>query len=676
MVSPKYWLGCLLCGVSFAAGHEAVITVNPAQIVGKVNPLILGNNQLAYPGRPEYAKHGSGLWDPDKRAPVPEYVALSREAGITIQRWPGGCIAHNYNWKKTVGPLSERPDMLWGLPEFMTFCEASGSIPLITLAVYWGDQNDAADIVEYLNSPVGKNPNGGKDWAAVRAADGHPQPYGVVYFEYGNEDYHGEHKTADNPNPRKITPEDYAKQYLAYQKAMKAVDSKIRLAGLLQYGLWDWNKAVLVGCGKQMDYAIDHTYTPGFSGDTDEEKGHKYMLACLAADAHIQDVYDRLHAQIKEVCGRTNMQLAITEYNGWFVQEKPVPYRQAFGNALRNAEHLRVMMRPQNRILMGNFWQFANEYWGMVKGYVHKGETPVKQANFFPYQMYHERFGDTLIGVQVQCGNWDFMGGPLPARKGKPTEFKLFEENLLPKDYTWEERGPEAGITQTFEGQVVHATFSGNDPNYYAPKLNVPADPDTGYRVTGLVRTDGIDNTRGVGFQVGDARGWTETKSCSLGGSVTGTSDWTQVEVEYTTLPETTAIEIIARRLGGGGNISGQAWFKLVSVQKFIPKNAGAVPDLGVNAAKRADGTVTLMIVNKNPEQAVPATIRVGAAGRVGARVPTRAGAWILTAPSLEANNLKDPNTVKITPLEVLKTAEGLQVTLPPFSMAAVEIEP
>ncbi len=430
MVSPKYWLGCLLCGVSFAAGHEAVITVNPAQIVGKVNPLILGNNQLAYPGRPEYAKYGSGLWDPDKRAPVPEYVALSREAGITIQRWPGGCIAHNYNWKKTVGPLSERPDMLWGLPEFMTFCEATGSLPLITLAVYWGDQNDAADIVEYLNSPVGKNPNGGKDWAAVRAADGHPQPYGVVYFEYGNEDYHGEHKTADNPNPRKITPEDYAKQYLAYQKAMKAVDPKIRLAGLLQYGLWDWNKAVLAGCGKQMDYAIDHTYTPGFQGDTTEEKGHAYMLACLAADAHIQDIYDRLHAQIKEVCGRTNMQLAITEYNGWFVQEKPAPYRQAFGNALRNAEHLRVMMRPQNRILMGNFWQFANEYWGMVKGYVHKGETPVKQANFFPYQMYHEHFGDTLIGVQVQCGNWDFMGGPLPARKGKPTEFIPWDKVL------------------------------------------------------------------------------------------------------------------------------------------------------------------------------------------------------------------------------------------------------
>ncbi|MBU0608599.1 MAG: hypothetical protein KKI08_11990, partial [Armatimonadetes bacterium] len=110
--------------VALAADHDAAITVNPTRVVGKVNPLIFGNNQLAYPNRPEYSKYGSGLWDPDQRKPVPEYVALSRQAGISIQRWPGGCIAHTYNWKKTVGPLADRPDMLWGLPEFMTFCEA------------------------------------------------------------------------------------------------------------------------------------------------------------------------------------------------------------------------------------------------------------------------------------------------------------------------------------------------------------------------------------------------------------------------------------------------------------------------------------------------------------------------------------------------------------------------
>ena len=49
---------------------------------------------------------------------------------------------------------------------------------------------DAADLVEYCNAPNnGSNPNGGTDWAAVRAQNGHPQPYGVRLFEIGNEPY-------------------------------------------------------------------------------------------------------------------------------------------------------------------------------------------------------------------------------------------------------------------------------------------------------------------------------------------------------------------------------------------------------------------------------------------------------------------------------------------------------
>lgn len=659
-----------LAASCFAAEHDASIVVQPAKVIGKVNPLVFGNNQLAYQESPEYSNQGAGIWDPVKHAPVPEYVELSKQAGISVQRWPGGCTAHHYNWKKTVGPLADRPNMQFGLPEFMTYCEATRAVPLLTLAVFWGNENDAADLVEYLNAPVGKNPDGGKDWAAVRAADGHPAPYNVVYFEYGNEDYHGEHKTKDNPNPRTITPQQYAVQYLAYQKAMKAVDPRIKLCGLLQYGLWDWNKAVLEGCGKQMDFGIEHTYTPGRGDDMTEEQARPYLYACVASDAHIQDIYDKLHAQIKEITGRTDMKLCISEYNGWFVQEKPAPYRQCLANALRNAEHLRVMLRPENKILMGNFWQFANEYWGMVKGFVDKGQTPVKQANFFPYQMYHEHFGDTLVGVDVKCGSWDFAGGPLPPRKGKPSEFKLFEENLLPKGWTWQGKTPEAGATQTVDGQTVGVEFAGKDTNYYSASVNVPAEPNMGYRITGLIKTEALSDGRGLGFQVGDARGWTVTKSCQLGGNVTGTSDWTKVVVEYNTLPDTKEIEIIARRLGGTGNLTGKGWYKLESVQKFVPANSGAVPDVGVNAATRPDGTVTLIIVNKNLDEQIPVTLRV--AGR-----PVRPGAaqaWLLTGPGPEANNLKVPDNIKLTQEPVAVQNGAYLLTLPKCSMAAVEI--
>ena len=355
------------------------------------------------------------------------------------------------------------------------------------------------------------------------------------------------------------------------------------------------------------------------------------------------------------------------------MQQKPVPYRQTLGNALRNAEHLRVMMQPRNRVLLANFWQFANEYWGMVQGYVDRGATPVRQANFYVYQLYHEHFGDTLIEADVQCGTWDFPGaaGVAPAH-GKPSTFRLHEANLLPRDYTWTARPPEAGATQTVEGKIVRVEFSGNDVNYYAAALVLPAAPGMGYRLTGYAKTEGLNDARGVGFQVGDARGWTATKSAALEGDVRGTADWTEVVVDYVTLLDATRIDILARRVSGSGPVSGKAWFRLESLQAFEPENAGAVADLGVNATKRKDGTLTAMIVNRNLERAVPVSITVTA-------LPARAGAaraWLLSGPSPTATNLTAPNTITVREAPVVVRDGAYALEMPPCSLAAVEIAP
>jgi len=80
-------------------------------------------------------------------------------------------------------------------------------------------------------------------------------------------------------------------------------------------------------------------------------------------------------------------------------------------------------------------------------------------------------------------------------------------------------------------------------------------------------------------------------------------------------------------------------------VQKFRPANTDAVPDLGVNCAKRPDGTITVIIVNKNTEEAVPVHLKI--AGTKPRKSAARA--WLLTGPSPIANNLKDPNTIGIS---------------------------
>ncbi len=654
--------GALIVG---AVTERATVRVSPQKVLGTVNPLVFGNNMLAYQGgRDEYSNRGSGIWDPEDRRPVPEYVELAKRAGITISRWPGGCGAHQYDWTKTVGPVQERPQMKFGLAEFLEATQAIGAQAVLTLAVYWGGPQQGADIVEYLNSPAdGSNPNGGQDWAAVRAAQGHQEPFGVVYFEYGNESYHGTHT---KPKVR-VTAEQYARQYLEYRRAMKAVDPRVQLGALVQNGQWDWNATVLDLAGKEMDFAVEHTYVPGYRGNKGEVPARTIAEACLACDAQIQRTYDRLLAFIQEHTGREDLPLAITEYNGAFVQEKPVPYRQCLVNALRNAEHVRVLLRPRNRILMANFWQFANEYWGMVRGYVHRGETPVRQANYYVYQMYHEHFGETLVDVAVECGGWDFGGGVgVVARAGAPTEFRLFPENLL-GPAKWELRSGTQ-VQQRLEGDVVVAEFPGPDLNYYHARIELPAEPNTGYRVTGWIKTENLQSARPAQFQVGDARGWVVTKSCRIGGDVSGTTDWTKVETDYVTLQDTKAIEIIARKLEGAP-ATGKAFYRIEKVQKFTPESAGAVPYVSATAAvRKADGMLTVMLVNKNLDGPTQTTILIeGQQGRA-------ARAWSLVGPAPEATNLKDPDAIKIVNTPIEKAGDGWQVTLPACSLTAVEI--
>ncbi len=71
-----------------------------------------------------------------------------------------------------------------------------------------------------------------------------------------------------------------------------------------------------------------------------------FALAFACPD-QIQSYYDDLRRLLRETTGRDNVPIAVTEFNGHFVQEKPVPYRHTLGNALLNAEMLRVFLNKR-----------------------------------------------------------------------------------------------------------------------------------------------------------------------------------------------------------------------------------------------------------------------------------------------------------------------------------------
>ena len=89
---------------------DTVVSVSREYAV-PVNRMVLGTNHISYPnlrnritnGVSEHLDTGFGVWDPAKNRSVPEMTAYMKSAGAVAQRFPGGCGAHYFDWKKMVG---------------------------------------------------------------------------------------------------------------------------------------------------------------------------------------------------------------------------------------------------------------------------------------------------------------------------------------------------------------------------------------------------------------------------------------------------------------------------------------------------------------------------------------------------------------------------------------------
>ena len=153
---------------------------------------------------PSYKNRKNGL-----RVDLMEMMAEMRPKFV---RFPGGNylegnnFANRFDWKRTIGNPDERPghQSPWGyrstdglgLLEFCHWAEDTGGEPVVGVFagyVLGGDHldgdyikpfiQDALDEIEYIMGDASTK------WGAVRARDGHPEPFPLHYVEIGNEDF-------------------------------------------------------------------------------------------------------------------------------------------------------------------------------------------------------------------------------------------------------------------------------------------------------------------------------------------------------------------------------------------------------------------------------------------------------------------------------------------------------
>src|SRR5689334_394325 len=172
------------------------MTVDAARPGAKIDRNIFG----------QFAEHlGKGIYEgvwvgPDSSIPHTrgirnDVVAALKALKVPNVRWPGGCFADEYHWRKGIGPLASRPATLnpnwgdviepntFGTHEFLDFVEQIGSEAYLSINLGSGTPQEAADWLEYLTTD---QPTA---LARERGANGHPAPYKIAVLGIGNESW-------------------------------------------------------------------------------------------------------------------------------------------------------------------------------------------------------------------------------------------------------------------------------------------------------------------------------------------------------------------------------------------------------------------------------------------------------------------------------------------------------
>ena len=166
-------------------------------------------------------------------------IEKTRELAPTMIRW-GGCFASYYHWEEGVGPQKNRIPMeniCWGgmycnqvgTHEVIDFCRRVGAEPLLVVNMetegypHWrtdkfgtsrvGTDAEAARWVSYCNAPGD----------SLRRAHGKEDPYGVRYWQLGNE------TSYSNGGALGFTSDQCREVTGRFARKMRAVDPDIRL---------------------------------------------------------------------------------------------------------------------------------------------------------------------------------------------------------------------------------------------------------------------------------------------------------------------------------------------------------------------------------------------------------------------------------------------------------------
>ncbi len=307
-----------------------------------------------------------------------------------VYRWPGGNFVSGYNWKDGIGDRDRRPprkNPAWkgiehndfGIDEYMTFCREVGTEPLVVVNSGLGKVESAVEELEYANgdasTPMGK----------LRAANGHPEPYGVKFWGIGNEMY-GKWQLGHMPI------EEYVKKNNLYADAMRKADPTITLIAVGSVG--PWSEAMMAHCADHMDLISEHFYCQEKPGLLDHVR--------QAADRvrQIAEAHRRYRQEIGALKGK-DIRIALDEWNYWYGKELygQIGPRYFVKDGLGVAMALNEFARQSDIMFMANYAQTVN-----VIGAIKTSKTDAAmETTGLVLEVYRRHFGTIPVAAKASA---------------------------------------------------------------------------------------------------------------------------------------------------------------------------------------------------------------------------------------------------------------------------------
>jgi alpha-N-arabinofuranosidase len=451
----------------------------------------------------EHLGHGvyEGIWV-GPESPIPntrgirnDVVSALKALKVPNVRWPGGCFADEYHWRKGVGP--NRPVTLnpnwggvtepntFGTHEFMDFLDQIGSEAFLSINVGSGTPQESAEWLEYLTTDQPTT------LARERAANGHAAPYKVAFLGIGNESW----DCGGN-----MAPDYYLSQLKIYSRfvrnfnpAQRDAQRMLRIAvgpGGGGEGRWtEWTETIMKAWqGRQWSWDIEglslHNYTvvrwpPSFKSVGFGEKEYSQILS---STLEMEDLVTKHSAIMDKYDPEKKIALVVDEWGAWYAplegsQQGFLVQQNSQRDAVLAALNLNIFARHADRVRMANIAQMVNVLQAMIL--TDKAKI-VLTPTYHVFRMYLPFQDATFVPIAVDKGTYTHGDVTLPrldAIAAKDTAGKLWlaVTNIDPSRPVTIEANlagttPRSAAGETLTAPRVDSVNTVEAPNTVAPR--------------------------------------------------------------------------------------------------------------------------------------------------------------------------------------------------------------